>query len=73
MQSGDSKKEKEERAAWPSVRRGSDGNLPPSLSLSLSLSFGCNMMSILPKRDVFYSLPFTESAETTVALGETNK
>ena len=36
-------------------------------SHSLPRSVGCNMMSILPKRDVFPSLPFTESAETAVA------
>ena len=36
-------------------------------SHSLARSAGCNMMSILPKRDVFPSIPFTESTETAVA------
>ena len=30
-------------------------------SHSLARSAGCNMMSILPKRDVFPSLPFTKA------------
>ena len=37
------------------------------MEISLPRPVGCNMMSILPKRDVFPSPPFTESAETAVA------
>ena len=59
MQSGDSKKEKEECGLSPAGRG--------QMEISLPCSVGCNMMSILPKRDVFPSLPFTESAETAVA------
>ena len=60
MQSGDSKKEEEEYGlSSPGGVRWKSHSLPRSV--------GCNMMSILPKRDIFPSLPFTESAETAVA------
>ena len=67
MQSGDSKKEEEEYGlSSPGGVRWKSHSLPRSV--------GCNMMSILPKRDVFPSLPFTESAETAVVrTEETNK
>ena len=61
MQIGDSKKEEEYGLSSPG--RG-------QMEISLPRPVGCNMMSILPKRDVFPSPPFTESAETAVARGK---